>query len=360
MNRGVCIIALSLLLVSGCFPQPEYIEENQYLQAIGYDDEDGEIQATAVTTVFRPAQEMLSDNETFTVSRENLKDFQNQLQAEASRSMEVSRVRVLLFNEDLATQEGIFDLLDTVQRNPMIEQDMEIATTQASTQDILDGDYPFQQSVYRYLLDLIEHNQEQYLPPSSLHDFMYQYYADGADPYVTRIDQQEGRVVITGISLFQGDTYIDHLDIEDTRIFQYLVTDTDEGTFNIDLDDDQNVVIQRISSKPNWTVTQTDDEIHVSVEVKMEGGLREVTNVDVSTPENIQQLEDIAARKLESQMGETIQFFQENEIDPIGISERVGQNIRGLDIKRWKDETYPDVDVDVNVDFTIEDTGAVE
>ncbi|QDI90200.1 Ger(x)C family spore germination protein [Salicibibacter halophilus] len=360
MNR-LRIIALVILLVAGCSPHSEYIEEGQYLQALGYDDDEGEIQLTAATTIFRPGEEMLPDTKTFSVSRGTLEDSLNQLQSESSRSIEFSRMRVILFNEDLATQEGIFNLLDTIQRNPMIEQEMEIVSTPASTQDILEGDYPFQQAVYTYLMDLIEYNQEDDThPPSSLHDFMYQYYAEGADPYLTRMDKEEGLVRVTGVALFQGDTYIDHLDIDNTRMFTYLVTDTEQGSFTIDVDKDQNVDIRHMSSHPDWSIDQEDEEINVSVDIEMEGVMREVWNADVYDTETIQQLEDIAAQQLENQMGSLIQFFQENEIDPIGIGERVGQNVRGIDIQQWEEEEYPDVDVDVNVDLTIQNTGAVE
>ncbi|MBB6450957.1 spore germination protein [Geomicrobium halophilum] len=362
MNRAMRMITfLSLLLVfTGCSAQPQLIEDIQFIQAMGYDLIDGETQATGVTTIYMPAEDASPENATLNVPRDDLEDLYSKFQAKSSRYMDTSRSRVHLFHEELAAEEGVFPIFDTIQRNPMIEQDMKVAVTKGTTKEILEGDYPLASTVYRYLLDLIELNKDEQIPQANFHDFLYLYYAEGADPHLPLLKKQGDHVVIIGTALFKGDKYIEEMDLEQAHIFRMLIEDTEEGTVNIDLNEDKSVGFHHLSTYPDWTIKQENDGIHVQVDVEIEGVLRETQNIDVSQTENIQQLETIAAQQLQTELEEIIHFLQENEIDTIGIGERVGQNVRGLDIQQWEEEEYTDLDVEVNVDFTIENTGAVE
>ncbi|MBB6448068.1 spore germination protein [Geomicrobium halophilum] len=360
MNRAIRIAGLLLLLIgAGCSPQVRQIEDIQYIQAMGHDDENGDIQTTGVTTIFMPGQEVLPESETLTVSNVNLEGLYAGLQSESSRYVDTSRVRVELYSEELAA-EGIFQQLDTIQRNPMIEQDRKIAINRGSAKEILEEDYPFHLTVNEYLDELIDQNIEAQIPQANFHDFLYRYYAGGADPFLPLLEKQEGRVEVIGLALFQGDMYTEDMDLEDTQVFRKLAEKTEEGTINIDLNENKGVTFHHLSSQPNWSIQQESEAIHIQANVDVEGVLQETRGIDVSQPENIQQLEQIASAEFKNRMEEIIQFLQENEIDPIGIGERVDQNVRGIDIKQWEEEEYPNVDVGVNVEFTIENTGAVE
>lgn len=346
-------------MVTGCSPQSHYIEDIQYLQAMGFDYIDGEVQANGTTTIFMPVAESLPQSETINVSREDLEDLYSHMQAESSRYVDTSRSRVHLFHQDLAANEGIFGVIDTIQRNPMINQNLKIAMTRGPTKDILNEEYPFHLTVHEYLVELIELNQAEQLPIVDFQDFLYQYYAEGADPFLPLLEKAQNRVDVVGIALFKEDKYIEELSLDKTHVFRKLIDETEEGTINIDIDESRGFALHHLSSSPDWTIKQDADGIYVKVNVNIQGPLREARNINVSKPATIQQLEELAARDFEKQMEEIVHFFQENEIDPIGIGERIGQKVRNFDIKRWEKEEYPNLNVDINVNFTIENTGAV-
>lgn len=309
--KNLCIITIVviLLLVTGCNPQSHYIEDIQYLQAMGFDYIDGEVQANGTTTIFMPDAE-IPKSETINVSREDLEDLYSHMQAESSRYIDTSRSRVHLFHSDLAINEGIFGVIDTIQRNPMINQDLKVAITKGPTKDILSADYPFHLTVHEYLVELIEFNQAEQLPQADFQEFLYHYYAEGADPFLPLLEKAENHVDVVGIALFKEDKYIDELSLDKTHVFRKLINKTEEGTVNIDIDENHGVALHHLSSSPNWTIKQEADEIYVKVNVNIQGPLREARNIDVSRPETILQLEELAAKDFEMQMKEIIYFFQ--------------------------------------------------
>ncbi|QQK79019.1 Ger(x)C family spore germination protein [Salicibibacter cibi] len=361
IKRMYILSLIAMFVVGGCVPEYDYIEEVQYIQAMGHDLEDGEHRITGITTIFTAAEDMLPENKTIYVSGESLETLYNSLQAKSPRHVDTGRARVHLFHEDMAAQDGIFSSLDTVQRNPMIDQDMQVAITREPARDMLETEYAFHVPTFRYLQDVLEQNQEKQMPRTSLHDFMYHYYAEGADPYLPILAYQGDHVKVAGLALFQGDTFVEDISIDDAQIFRMLNEHTDEGTVHIQLNENKGVSFHRLSSNSNWTITQETDGTHVQVDLDIEGPIRQTYGgVEGYKRESIEQLERLATEEFERRMSETIQYFQALNIDPIGIGERVGQNVRGLDIQQWEKEAYPDVDVDVNVDFTIDNTGAVE
>ncbi|QQK74906.1 Ger(x)C family spore germination protein [Salicibibacter cibarius] len=361
MIKRMCIFSLALVFfVGGCSPQVNYVEEIQYIQAMGHDFEEGEHLVTGLTTIFTAAEDTLPENHAINVSGESLETLYDSLQADSPRYVDTGRTRVHLFHEDFAAQEGVFRVLDTVQRNPMINQDMKVAITREPAREMLESEYAFQLPIFRYIQNVIEWNQKEQMPHTSLHDFMYNYYAEGADPYLPLLEKQEDNVRVAGLALFQGDMFVDEITLEEMQTFRSLIESTDGGTFHVKLNENDGVTFHHISSNPNWTINQEPDGTHVQVDVEMEGGIRQAYGIEGYEQENMEKLKQLATEEFERRMNEVIQSFQGRNIDPIGIGERVGQNVRGLDIQQWEEEAYPDVDVDVNVDFTIDNTGAVE
>ncbi|WP_227004157.1 Ger(x)C family spore germination protein [Salicibibacter halophilus] len=359
--KRICILSFMVIfLVGGCSPTSHHVEEIFYIQAMGHDLEDGEYRITGLSTIFMAAEELMPEDKTINVSGESLENLYDSLQAESPRYVDTGRTRVHLFHEDFASQEGVFPSLDTIQRNPMINQDMQVAITREPARDMLEGDYDFDQPIFRYLKELIEQNQEEQMPQTSLHDFMYNYYAEGADAYLPMLELKEGHVGVVGLALFQEDRLVETLTLDDAQNFRALIESTEEGTVHMALNENKGVSFHRLSSDSDWTINQEPDGTHVQVDVEMEGPIRQSYGIEGYGQENIEQLEQGATEEFERRFSELIEQFQEQNIDPIGIGERVGQNVRGLDIQQWEEEVYPDIDVEVNVDFTIDDTGAVE
>ncbi|AXF57155.1 Ger(x)C family spore germination protein [Salicibibacter kimchii] len=359
MIKQICILSLmGIFLVGGCGPTSHYVEDIFYIQVMGHDLEDGEHRITGLSTIFTAAEDALPENKAINVSGESLERLYDSLQSESPRYVDTGRTRVHLFQEEMARQQGVIRSLDTIQRNPMINQDMQVAITREPARDMLEEDYDFQEPIFRYLQDLIEQNQEEQMPQTSLHDFMYNYYAEGADPYLPVLEQKDGHVGVAGLALFQGDTLVEDINLDDAQTFRALIESTEEGTIHMKLDENKGVTFHHLSSNSNWTIER--DGTHVQVDVDIEGPIRQTYGFKGYGQENIEQLEQFAMEEFERLMDELIQYFQDRNIDPIGIGERVGQNVRGLDVQQWEEEVYPDVDVDVNVDFTIDDSGAVE
>lgn len=64
---------------------------------------------------------------------------------------------------------------------------------------------------------------------------------------------------------------------------------------------------------------------------------------------------------MESQIKKLLVFFQENQVDPVGIGNEYMAHVRGTPIsqKEWK-EIYKNAKFDVQVDNTIARTGTMD
>lgn len=55
-----------------------------------------------------------------------------------------------------------------------------------------------------------------------------------------------------------------------------------------------------------------------------------------------------------------IKEFQERGVDPIGFGFEVKSRKRGFDFKKWEEQTYPTVKIDVEAEVRIISTGISE
>ncbi|MFB4161343.1 Ger(x)C family spore germination protein [Geomicrobium sp. JSM 1781026] len=358
MIKKWLLLLVTVLLVS-CSPEQTKIEDIQYLQALGHDLYDGKLETTGITTVIMPMDEVIPESESLVTEYEHLEALYSGFQSESSRIVDTSRTSLQLFNDEVA-QAGVFQIADNTQRNPMIEQDMHLAVTEGSTRDILEFNYPFHTTPEKYLVDLIERNEEIQLPKSNLHEFLYRYYAEGAEPFLPFIEKQGDRVEVVGLALFKGDEHKQTLSMDQTKYFRQLFEKTAGGNLSVPFNNDRKVTLIDLETKPDLKIEPVGDhDFHVTINVVIYASLRETTNVDANEYENVQQIERLTEELAETEMNSIVSFLQDENIDAIGIGEIASYHIRGLDIQQWETDHFQEADIHVNVDVSLEDTGAV-
>lgn len=350
-----------LLFMTACTPQLQLNEDIQYLQALAHDVNDkGEVETTGITTIIMPADEQVPESELITTSNANLASLYEGLQAESPRIIDSSRTRLHIFSETFAKEEGLFDTLDAIQRNPSIEQNLKLLISRGSASDLFNARYPFHSTAQRHLLDLIEKNEIEQLPKSSMHEFLYRYYATGTDAFIPVVDRIGDHAKITGLALFQGDKYRTEINLQQSSYFRKLFEKTTHGNAYVALGEGKGIVYRYIKSEPSWDVSKNQDgSIAIDVTLRMEGTLRQKKDVavgEITTGD----LEQRSKEHFEAEFTKMISFLQEENLDPIGITEFVRHHVRGIDIGKWKEEQYSTTPVNVHVRFQVNNRGAVK
>jgi spore germination protein len=345
-------------LLCGCVGSPKVIEDIQMLQSLGYDESDeDELKGTGGAAFISPAQESRPQNITFTGVGKTSKQIRQIIQAKSPKPIEIGRVGVVLFQEEVA-RKGLFEIIDALQKDPSVGRDVYLAVSKESTEELLKGDYKQSESVSQYIRDLIAQNMQRTMPKMDLHRYLFQYYGDGYDPYMPVIEQKEGHIEMTGVALFQGDKLQDIIGLNESYMMKILHEDIQKGIVEVMLSDDQQVTIQNLSSKVKQTVQLVNGKMEVVIKVKVKGNLTEAEKIDVTKNQWVKIVEKATAQQIEKEGNMLMAKFQDLHVDPLGLGEKARQ--KGLYQKENWDNTYSDLPITIKASVEIVQVGITE
>jgi spore germination protein len=95
------------------------------------------------------------------------------------------RLGVIIFDQKIA-EHGVLRFIDNFQRDANIGRDIHLVFTDESSFDILNNKYVESNSVPQYIIDVVDQNLDRTLPNVTFHQFLFQYYAKGFDPFMLR------------------------------------------------------------------------------------------------------------------------------------------------------------------------------
>ncbi|MCP8615595.1 Ger(x)C family spore germination protein [Salirhabdus salicampi] len=279
------------------------------------------------------------------------------LNEQSSETLVAGKLEVLLLNEETA-KEGVIKLIDSLQRDPTIGSNLNIAVFEGSTADALKKQYSYKGTGI-YLSDLIRQNMESgILPDMNLKEFVYSYYEKGVDPYLPILKAQKDRIVVNGVGLFDEDKYVDKIDTEQTMLFKMLATRSGKGPFIFkdEENDGEDESSLRTRTKRKIKV-EMKEQPKVTLHVKVEASIEEYKQQEV-TNKVLKRLEKKITKKIKSDGEELIKRFQEHGIDPLEISAYVRSKDRNWDEKKW-DDIYPSLEIEVKPEVNITESGVI-
>ncbi|QFT88548.1 hypothetical protein FIU87_07835 [Bacillus sp. THAF10] len=346
-----------LLLLTGCL-QKEIVDDVNIESAEGFDlISENEIMGTFVVPIYKADKTIV--NERFTAVAEQNKDILRSVQKESSSPIVNGSLEVVLFNMDLA-KKGIIQVADGLQRDASIGTGLYFAIVEGQTKEILEQNMGTR-GTGDHLFNLLKHNIEQRdVPNTNMHIFLSDYYQKGKDPNLPMLKKKEDKVEIVGVAVLKEDKF--EMMIPDDRLFYFktLVDRYSDGTVNFKLPDKKEYVsVRSIKTDKNIDVKWKNDVPTIEIEVKVDGMLREFTGNKV-TPKEINKFQKILEDKIVAESDSMIQEFIKRGVDPIGFGYEVKSRKRGFDMKKWKDQLYPELKVSVTAKVRIVSTGVTE
>ncbi|QNG59456.1 Ger(x)C family spore germination protein [Bacillus sp. PAMC26568] len=348
-------IILSAVFISGCIPSSKILEEVQLIQALGYDyvsDEDFEV--TAGSTYTPPGVQSEPQNVSFSAVGSTSKQTRQELQAQSPRPIEIGRVGVIIFDQEMA-RNGIANLIDNIQRDPNIGRDISLVVSQGKSKDILSEKNAQDESVSQYVINIIKQNMERSIPEINLHHFLFQYRGIGLDPFMPLIEKKEDILEVTGVALFDEDKLIDTIDLKEGYILKILYEKIRKGIFEVDLKKDKHVSIQNLSSNTKYKPEKRGSEYKIKVSITMDGRVMEGGELDLTKKKNIEKIEKKAEKMLESEALDLLGKLQKLNVDPLGLEEKLRQ--KGF--TDWK-KKYEELQFEVKADVHVIQAGIME
>lgn len=354
MRKLYCMM-IPLIVLTGCVEQ-RIVDEVNIQQGAAFDQiEDGKFRGGILVQDYLPDKSV--ENKVFTAEGRLRRDLLLNIQKQSSGNLVTGGVVITIFGDKLADY-GIVDFIDTYQRDPAIGARNYLATAHGSGIDILEGDYG-PQGVSKYLESLIEHNIENRdVPNTNLHIFLRDYYMKGKDPYLPELRQlnKEG-VIISGISLFNGDKEVDILRATDMFFFKLLVDKHSQGSFNIHLKKGKDAAVKSISSRNKMKLSKKDSS-QVNIYIDIKGVVKEYTGEKI-TEKTVKEIAKKLEADVEKRCLKLLKRFQDQGIDPVGFGYFHRKHIRGYDINNWK-EDYKNLSFNVEADVKILETGVID
>lgn len=360
MNHRFCLLMLSILYMSGCV-EKEILDDIAIEIARGYDYvDDKTVRGTTLVYNFQPDKSI--ENTTLSTTASTSREIINKLQEQSTDPLSEGSIEVFSFGKELA-QKGLIDYLDAPLRNSSIGARLFLVVVDGNAEELLSGNYGTRGNAI-FISNLLKHNiQNQNLPNTNLQLFFHDYYQLGKTGYLPQIKKLgEDKLELNGISLFKSEKIkiADTVDSEKMFYFKLLVDKFSEGSHKVTRKEGE-AILRSISSKNKMKVTSRDPYI-VTVNIKINGVIREYTGPGKLTKKVITKYEKDMEETVTKECETLIKRFQEKAIDPVGFGYFIKTRTRGFGLNnKWEEsERYKNLIVKVVTDVKIVESGVIE
>ncbi|MFM1651681.1 Ger(x)C family spore germination protein [Brevibacillus sp. B_LB10_24] len=352
MNRkhGWLVVLACSLALTGCGDQ-RILERLGFMHTISYDAvPHKKLRITVSIPETEPQSK--SSRELLTTVANSSKEAHIQLARKTNLEMVSGQLRGALFGSSLA-EKGLWDVIDTLLRDPSISPNVKISVVTGSSADgLLRTKLSQHLRTDRFIDRLLEKEIKTHLVPrTTLYDFSRDFFDDGIDPVAPLLKRQKNSITLDGIGLFRDDKYV-------RDSFK-------RGEMSLDLSKQNGghrelVMLSSLKSQRKVKVEVAEDgKKHVKVDVKMKCSILEyIGPLKLGNDADKRKLEAKMSQYLSKKGEEMIRFMQQNRVDGLGIGKYVRNS---MDYDAWRKldwhEEFRRMNVSCNVAVKIKDTG---
>ncbi|MGE6718551.1 Ger(x)C family spore germination protein [Peribacillus frigoritolerans] len=393
MNRKRLVLLLMMLIATtfttGCWDKTE-LNEMAIVSAVGLDrNKEGKLVGTFQIinpgNVAGALQGGGGTNPPISIYRatgNNVLELDSIASTKISRDMYFAHANLVVIGEELAKEEGLNDIFDAFERSPEFRATTRIVIARGvKARDIVETLTAIDKVSAEKVIRTIEINEKTQGKSISinLQEVIKNLLSTGKEPIISgftvkgntgKEDKMENTMSsdieanpnAAGISVFKDGKLIDWLD-GDKAIGSMWVLDRIENTqLNLDWEGKKNAITYSvIRQKTNVGAKLVNGKPKISIKVRAEGDIREV-NVPLNLTDMhvLIDIEKKLAKDLKKEMEGAIVRAQKNKSDIFGFGELMHESHpkewKKLE-KNWDDDTFPKLEVDVQVETFIRRTG---
>jgi spore germination protein KC len=378
--RLTVLLAMAALGLAGCWDRKE-LDDLAIAVGMGFDQAGKQVRVT--TQIVNPGEVASSKKESgyttpvTSISMSGATTFEaiRKISTASPRKIFSSHLRVLVIGEELARQ-GVTKIVDGISRNHEFRSDFYILVAQGTTAaQILNITTPIDKIPGNKMFESLEKSERLWAPTVTMQ--LDQFMSDLSNPAkattLTAIrvigDAEAGgrmdnvskvspaaTLQYAGQAILKNGRFVDWMNEEESKGYNYIMGHVQNSA-------------EHISCLDGGVMSVEDERTNVRIKGKVVRGQPKITvdlfaeesiaenqcSVDVTKPQNITMLEQIAEEKLGRIMEEAIRKAQKNKADIFGF----GDAIEDVNPKAWLklrenwDSRFADLDVKVNVDIQI-------
>ncbi|WP_019156212.1 Ger(x)C family spore germination protein [Robertmurraya massiliosenegalensis] len=355
MYKIIFVVCISFVL-TGCVKK-EILDDINLIEAIGFDhSDDTETIGTILYPIYQP--EKPPENRTLTAKAHIKKSILQELQLQSANPIVTGSMEIVLFGKELATNEGVLELIDPFQRDPGVGSGLYLAVVDGQAKELMEGEYGIRGNA-THLSNLIKTNIEnEDLPKTNLHKFLSAYYQKGKTPFMPQVKQlSKDKVLLNGICFFKHGKVVQTISPKEMFFFRLLVDKYSNGLHRVKIDEGE-AAIRSIRSVHVFKLTNRAP-MEIIVQLKVHGIINEFTG-NKADPPIIKKLEKAFEEEITEQCLMLIDDFKEKKIDPVGFGHFVKTRTRKCDLSDWTDTQFQNLTVKIKPDVTIVEAGVIE
>lgn len=393
MNRKRLVLLLMMLIAAtfttGCWDKTE-LNEMAIVSAVGLDrNKEGKLVGTFQIinpgNVAGALQGGGGSNPPISIYRatgDNVLELDGNASMKISRDMYFAHANLVVIGEELAKEEGLNDIFDAFERSPEFRATTRIVIARGvKARDIVETLTAIDKVSAEKVIRTIETTEKTQGKSISinLQEVIKNLLSTGKEPIISgftvrgntgKEDKMENTMSsdieanpnAAGIGVFKDGKLIDWLD-GDKAIGSMWVLDRIENVhLYLDWEGKKNAVTYSvIRQKTNIGVKLVNGKPKISIKVRAEGDIREA-NVPLNLTDMhvLIDIERKLAKDLKKEMEDAIVRAQKNKSDIFGFGELMHESHpkewKKLE-KNWDDDTFPKLEVDVQVETFIRRTG---
>ncbi|MCP3741008.1 Ger(x)C family spore germination protein [Rossellomorea sp. BNER] len=340
--------------------EKKIVDELGLINGVSYDRSDEENQYL-ITVSFPKVSEKTSEykSKVITTNARSSKEAKMKLKQKTNFNLVSGQARLAIFGEEVA-KEGIYDIVESLLRDPSIGARVHLAVASGTGNEILTKKFIDEPDNVFYIFSLLEKAQSQNSIPSiNLYEFTRDYYDDGIDPILPIFKPLENEIKLEGFAIFDEDHCVTKVHGQEIQLLFILKKNIKNGNLFFELDSGEKVMLSYFKSKRELQVKNNDG---MKVNIHIEGQIQEYDGKkDLTDRKQLKELEREMSDYLNDKFTALIGVLQENQTDPIGF----GQYFRNDNTyKDWKDinwnEVYKNMSIDVKSSIKITDIGKVK
>jgi spore germination protein len=371
----------SFILLTGCGVETKQLERLGLITAVGFDlKKENEITGTVAVSKFDPMAKVMTN--LISADANTLQTLRAEENLATDQRLEMGQLRCVIYSKELA-EKGIIQLVNALNRDPTVGNMVYLTIAEKDALSIIEmNEKKIKVNIGTYLYNLIRQNVERELLISpTLHEFNHKFFDNGQDPVLPILKVAKDKVAISGVALFNDDKMVARLSNDKLFYLKLLTDEYRTGSKELEFNRDEFAKIINVQGgksygeiynklfisldtlRSNTKIKLVDKKnLRFKVEVEMDSRLLETTNyLELSEPANMKFIEKKVNKEMEGQIKKLLLFFQDNQVDPVGIGNEYMAHVRGTPIsqKEWK-EIYKNAKFDVQVNNTIARTGTMD
>lgn len=352
----IYIIISFTLFLSGCVKK-EILDDINLIEAIGFDYAgDGNTLGTILFPIYQPEQP--PENKTLTAKALIKKSILQDIQLQAANPIVTGSMEAVLFSKDLATKDGVLELIDAFQRDPGVGSGLYLVVVDGDARELMNGNYGVRGNA-TFISNLLENNNEnEDLPKTNLQQFLFSYYQEGQTPFMPQLRKiSDEKIELNGICFFKHGKVVETISADQMFFFRLLADKYSNGLHRVTTKDGE-AAVRSIRSSHNFDLTKRSP-LEITVKIKAQGIVNEFTGNEVK-PDQIKQLEKAFADEIKEESLKLVDTFKEKKIDPVGFGHFVKTRTRNYDLSKWLETDLQNLTVKIVPDVTITEAGVIE